>query len=767
MYPTHGHGISYNPSSGIGYDGTSTNPIVHLNYPGEIPILDGSNVTSPSFTFLYVTMILNVDWVEFHGLHFRNFKQISGENPEHVVQGVYTENCTNITWNRCVVHDMGGIGWLNVGPSIIAYINCDAYNCCDSLGHMPGNYGSGFSSATSEYTGHIKYIGCRAWNCSDQGFGTQGQKSLVSFESCWSFNNGSMSTGGGHGFKLGYMSSDNISSTEWVYATLQNCIAAYNREDGFTTNDNGHPSQRMILNNNIAYHNGHDPTYTANRKGFNLYIGTGSRVRVLKNNISFDNYDGDRFSGPIEHSNNSWDTPGVTVDKDDFVSLNPTELTGSRQNDGSLPNTNFLKLKSDSDLINKGTIVGLPFNGPAPDLGWYESSYEITSTPRSPDIPAYVSSVIQNATPARLEITYNLTLANIIPAPSAFSVKVNNETRTVSSVTVSGTKVSLTLSSPAAAGDTVTVVYTKPASNPVQTAAGGQADSFTARNVTNNVSPVNQPPTISIASPTKSNYYTAPATITIETTVSDPDGNLNRVEFYQGTTMLGALTSVPYSFIWKEVPEGTYSLTAVAVDNLNLRNVSSPVTIIVEKSATVINQLPLVSISVSNKNKPKKHDNLIITADATDPDGTISKVVLKNGDVVIEEKISAPYVFTLPDVDTGRYDFQAIAYDNLGASNIATLEVFIDDNIVYNNDLLRIYPNPNNGTFNIDLSAEESTEENILSIIRLNGKQVFTDHISGDILTVPVSLNDITPGTYIVILAKGKEIRSTRKFIKY
>ena len=91
-------------------------------------------------------------------------------------------------------------------------------------------------------------------------------------------------------------------------------------------------------------------------------------------------------------------------------------------------------------------------------------------------IPAYVNSVIENATPARLEMTYNLTLANILPATSAFTVKVNSVTRTVSSVAISGTKVLLTLASPVVYGDAVTA-YTKPSTNPLQTVAGGRISS--------------------------------------------------------------------------------------------------------------------------------------------------------------------------------------------------------------------------------------------------------------------------------------------------
>jgi len=46
---------------------------------------------------------------------------------------------------------------------------------------------------------------------------------------------------------------------------------------------------------------------------------------------------------------------------------------GPRQADGSLPVIDFLKLAPGSHLIDAGVNVGLPYNGAAPDLGWFES----------------------------------------------------------------------------------------------------------------------------------------------------------------------------------------------------------------------------------------------------------------------------------------------------------------------------------------------------------------------------------------------------------
>jgi len=47
-------------------------------------------------------------------------------------------------------------------------------------------------------------------------------------------------------------------------------------------------------------------------------------------------------------------------------------LVAPRSSDGSLPINDFLRLKSTSDLINKGMNLGFAFSGSAPDLGAFE-----------------------------------------------------------------------------------------------------------------------------------------------------------------------------------------------------------------------------------------------------------------------------------------------------------------------------------------------------------------------------------------------------------
>ena len=108
--------------------------------------------------------------------------------------------------------------------------------------------------------------------------------------------------------------------------------------------------------------------------------------------------------------------------------------------------------------------------------------------PPVPVVPVYVSSVINNRTPNKVEISYTVTLdANSAPLPSDFIVKVNGTERAVTSVAISGTKVILTLTSPVIFGDMVTISYTSNPGNPLQTPSTGRAENLTDVPVKNNI----------------------------------------------------------------------------------------------------------------------------------------------------------------------------------------------------------------------------------------------------------------------------------------
>ena len=146
-------------------------------------------------------------------------------------------------------------------------------------------------------------------------------------------------------------------------------------------------------------------------------------------------------------------------------------------------------LQSSSPAVSAGIKVGLSTDYEGKSLNVIPSigAFEYNSTLPSPAVPIYQSSVVENATPSLLKMTYSLTLANIIPSTSSFKVLVNTVSRPVSLAVISGNTVQLTLSSAIKYGDIVNVSYTKPETNPIQTTTSGVAVGFSTRTIINNL----------------------------------------------------------------------------------------------------------------------------------------------------------------------------------------------------------------------------------------------------------------------------------------
>ena len=122
------------------------------------------------------------------------------------------------------------------------------------------------------------------------------------------------------------------------------------------------------------------------------------------------------------------------------------------------------------------------------------SAKAVTNNTPDTTAPAFSSAAVNGTA---LTVTFNQNLdTGSLPAGSAFTVSGGrNGTGTVS---VSGSTASVTLDSAVPHGETVTVSYSKPSSNPLQDAAGNDVASFSAKAVTNNT-PDTTAPTFSSA----------------------------------------------------------------------------------------------------------------------------------------------------------------------------------------------------------------------------------------------------------------------------
>ena len=185
---------------------------------------------------------------------------------------------------------------------------------------------------------------------------------------------------------------------------------------------------------------------------------------------------------------------------------------------------------------------------------------------------------------------------------------------------------------------------------------------FISGTVPNNVVS-NNPPSVAISSPTGGSVYTAPASIAITASASDADGTVTKVEFFANGTKIGEKTTAPYTFSWS-AGAGTYSLTAIATDNKGATKTSAAVSVTVNSAG---NQLPVVNIiSPGVGSTFTAPANINITANASDPDGTVSKVEFFANGIKIGEKTTSPYALTWTATQ-GSYNLTAIATDNLGA----------------------------------------------------------------------------------------------------
>jgi len=85
----------------------------------------------------------------------------------------------------------------------------------------------------------------------------------------------------------------------------------------------------------------------------------------------------------------------------------------------------------------------------------------------------------------------------------------------------------------------------------------------------------NNPPTTTITNPPDGITLSAPATFTLQARASDSDGTVTNVQFLQGTTVLGNVTTAPYSAAVNSIGAGDYTFSSVASDNAGAKATNS------------------------------------------------------------------------------------------------------------------------------------------------------------------------------------------------
>ena len=92
---------------------------------------------------------------------------------------------------------------------------------------------------------------------------------------------------------------------------------------------------------------------------------------------------------------------------------------------------------------------------------------------------------------------------------------------------------------------------------------------------------LNAPPTVALTSPASGASFVHPASVTLTASAADPDGAVQKIDFFQNGVLLGSVVPPADSFVWNVPQAGLYTLVAKATDDSGVVTTSSSALIVV------------------------------------------------------------------------------------------------------------------------------------------------------------------------------------------
>jgi hypothetical protein len=176
------------------------------------------------------------------------------------------------------------------------------------------------------------------------------------------------------------------------------------------------------------------------------------------------------------------------------------------------------------------------------------------------------------------------------------------------------------------------------------------------------------PPSIALTAPVNGASYAAPATINLAATVTANGHtitNVQSVQFYTSQDgWLATCISAPYTFTWTGVVAGSYSVTALVVDD------SGNMVYSTAANVTVTN-VPLPSIVLTSPVSGASYTlpaTIPLAASVTANGYSITQVQFYNGATLLGAVVAAPYSFSWTNVIAGSYAVTARAVYNSGST---------------------------------------------------------------------------------------------------
>lgn len=276
---------------------------------------------------------------------------------------------------------------------------------------------------------------------------------------------------------------------------------------------------------------------------------------------------------------------------------------------------------------------------------------------------------------------------------------------------------------------------------------------------------INQLPWVGFTNPKDYSTFNLGEIINLQANAEDPENNIERVNFRVNGELLKSDNIAPYEQIFEPEQAGIYDIEAVVVDGANNRNRSFLTLVIIDNT----NVAPEVTISSPLNNAEfTLGEEIILKANATDPDGNLDSVNFKVNDQFFKTDNSRPFENTFTPTEPGTYVIGARAFDKEGLSVEQTVTIEVIDPTLSNDvffksevfDEVKIYPSPTSNFINVAGLTNESTQ---ISIIDITGKIILNTILNKN--NAQITVASLTNGIYFIKLSDNFT-QKTMSFVK-
>lgn len=175
---------------------------------------------------------------------------------------------------------------------------------------------------------------------------------------------------------------------------------------------------------------------------------------------------------------------------------------------------------------------------------------------------------------------------------------------------------------------------------------------------------VGQPPVVAVSSPLAGATFPVNAPVTLQANASDPDGNIVSVQFLVNNIAVFTDTVFPYTTNWTPTALGPYNIVAKATDNAGNTVLSAPVTLTVVANSQ---GTPTIAITSPAPNVGGVVNSpIVISANAGDPDGSVTLVEFYVNGLLQGSRTTTPYAAVWTPATPGVYTLTAAVTDDAG-----------------------------------------------------------------------------------------------------